>query len=158
MSCSATARLLAMEPNRLGRVLGAGTRIAADKLRERAAQAMANPPTTSSTEATAASPRIPSAPKAASYAEGAGRLARGAGRFGASMWRPFAHATGVLWLQVTGVFFSMFTLFFVVHASQLYRAAGWHNRRVIAYAAFALLFAWFAVTSFWRAQRRQKKG
>ena len=74
------------------------------------------------------------------------------------MWRPFAHASGVLWLQVTGVFFAMFTLFFVVHASQLYKVAGWHDRHVIAYGAFAVLFAWFAVTSFWRAHKRQKKG
>lgn len=147
-----------MRPNRWGRVLGVSTRLAADKLREKAAQAAAAPSGTSTPTAAAAPTRVQSPPKAASYAEGAGRLARGAGRFGASMWRPFAHATGVLWLEVTGVFFGMFTLFFVVHASQLYKIAGWHDRHVLAYGAFALLFAWFAVTSFWRAHRRQKKG
>lgn len=74
------------------------------------------------------------------------------------MWRPLAHVTGVLWLQITGVFFALFTLFFVVHASQVYKISGWNDRHVIAYAAFAVLFAWFAVSSFWRAHRRQKKG
>jgi hypothetical protein len=93
----------------------------------------------------------------AEYVAGSRRLARGAGRFGASIWRPFAHASGVLWLQITGVFFGLFTLFFVVHASQVYRVAGWQDRHEIVYCILAILFGWFAVSSFWRAHRKQKK-
>lgn len=148
-----------MQPNRFGRVVGVGARVAAEKLRQKAAEAAAAPPhTTSAPRAASPAASAPPRPRPDSYLPGPRRLARGAGRFGASMWRPFAHATGVLWLQITGVFFALFTLFFVVHATQVYSISGWHDRHVIVYAALAVLFAWFAVTSFWRARSRQKKG
>jgi hypothetical protein len=156
-----------MGANRFGRVLGVSARIAAEKLREKAAQTAApqprpaaspppvpRPATVPARSASSGAP--PPNASAAEYVAGSRRLARGAGRFGASIWRPFAHASGVLWLQITGVFFGMFTLFFVVHASQVYRSAGWHDRHVIAYCILAILFGWFAVSSFWRAARRQR--
>ena len=166
-----------MQPNRLGRVLGIGARVAADKLREGTARAAAaaqrpNPPqpapvaTQPAPAATqpAARPQpllpkrsAPSAPPAPSVAEGSRRLARGAGRFSASLWRPFAHATGILTLQITGMFFAIFTLVFTVHSWQLYRAAGWRDHHLPLYAVFAALFAWFTISSFWRASRRQKR-
>ncbi|HEX4038804.1 MAG TPA: hypothetical protein VHX37_12160 [Acidobacteriaceae bacterium] len=145
-----------MQPNRLGRVLGVGTRLAADKLRQKAEQAGAAPAAGQAARPAASAPGSPAA-SGAGYVEGSRRLARGAGRFGASMWRPFALASGVLWLQITGVFFALFTLFFVVHASQVYKVSGWRDRHMLAYGLFAVLFCWFAVTSFWRAHRRQKK-
>ncbi|MGB7134916.1 MAG: hypothetical protein WBD46_06490, partial [Acidobacteriaceae bacterium] len=121
-----------MQPNRLGRVLGVGTRIAADKLRQKADQAGSAPAAGAGPAARASSGKA-TISSVTGYAEGGRRLARGAGRFGASMWRPFAHATGVLWLQISGVFFGLFTLFFVVHASQVYKAAGWRDHHMIAY-------------------------
>src|SRR3984885_7252249 len=149
-----------MQPNRLGRVLGIGARIAADKLREGTARAAAaaqrpNPPqpapaatqpapaatqpapaaTQPAPAATTAPKRsAPSAPPAPSVAEGTRRLARGAGRFSASLWRPFAHATGILTLQITGMFFAIFTLVFAVHSWQLYKAAGWRDHHLPLYA------------------------
>lgn len=165
-----------MQPNRLGRVLGIGARVAADKLREGTARAAAaaqrpNPPqpapaaTQPVPAATRPAPAAPTAPKrlgpstppAPSVAEGSRRLARGAGRFSASLWRPFAHATGILTLQITGMFFAIFTLVFAVHSWQLYRAAGWRDHHLPLYALFAALFAWFTISSFWRANRRQKR-
>ena len=92
----------------------------------------------------------------ATYAQGGRRLARGAGRFGATLVRPFAHATGVLTLEITGVFFALFTLFFVEHAWQVYTKARWRDGHFAIYAALAALFAWFAVSSFWRAKRKQR--
>lgn len=160
-----------MQPNRFGRVLGLSARFAAEKLRDRAAQVA--PPV----QRTAAVSVCPPASRAAShtsshgpapanrsrvsssstnYAEGSRRLARGAGRFGASLWRPFAHATGVLTLQISGVFFAMFSIFFIEHAWQTYRVTGPHGGRLLVYSIFALLFAWFTISSFWKARRRQK--
>lgn len=95
-------------------------------------------------------------PARANYAEGGRRLARGAGRFGASLWRPFAHATGVLTLEISGVFFALFTLFFVSHAWQIYKLEGWRDRHFAVYVGLGALFAWFAVSSFWRARRKQR--
>jgi hypothetical protein len=94
----------------------------------------------------------------ADYGEGSRRLARGAERFGSALVRPFAHATGVLTLQISGVFFALFTVFFSVHAWQAFKVTGAHDRRVLVYAAFALLFAWFTATSFWRARTKQRRG
>ena len=151
-----------MQPNRLGRILGISARVAADKLRERTTQATAQAQRLASTSpapARTAPPTtsVPTLPASASLAEGSRRLARGAGRFGASMWRPFVHAAGVLTLQITGVLFALFTLFFIVHFWQIYKAAGWRDHHLPLYAAFAVLFAWFAVSSFWRASRKQKR-
>jgi hypothetical protein len=156
-----------MEPNRIGRILGVGARVAGEKLRERTAQARAAESNRPATPSSAAIPRpssppqpsartMPAAP-APSLAEGSRRFARGAGRFGAAMWRPFAHATSLLTLQITGVFFALFAFVFGAHSWQLYRSAGWHDHHLPMYAGFGLLFLWFAISSFWRVRRRQKQ-
>jgi hypothetical protein len=166
-----------MEPNRLGRILGIGVRVAADKLRERTAQASPpaqrpaapqpappapgpkSPSTRPSTGAkiSSAEPFRSSPPKITSPSDGPRRLARGAGRFTLTLFRPFAHATGILILQVTGLFFAFFAVGFSVYSFKLYKVAGWRDHHLPLYAAFAILFAWFAVSSFWRASRRQKQ-
>ena len=146
-----------MQPNRLGRALGIGTRVAAGKLRDGTVQAAAAVQRSSAAQDAASPASRPAARPSAGYAEGTRRLGRGAGRFGSALWRPFAHATGVLTLEITGVFFALFTAFFALHAWQAAKAAGLHDRHVLVYASLALLFAWFTVTSFWRARSRQKR-
>ena len=153
-----------MQPNRLGRILGIGTRVAADKLREGTARAAATVERPASVGSAAASPAAASAasprspvPSPASIAAGSQRFARGAGRFGASLWRPFAHASGILWLEITGLFFAFFAVGFALHSWQIYRIAGWRDHHLPLYLVFTVVFAWFAVTSFWRASRKQKR-
>lgn len=148
-----------MQPNRLGRLLGVGTRVAAGKLRGGTAGAVAAAQrSAASRSATASASSNPqTSARTANYGEGSRRLARGAGRFGSALVRPFAHATGVLTLQITGVFFALFTLFFTIHACQAVRTSGAHDRHVLVFAALALLFAWFTVSSFWRARTKQKR-
>ncbi|HZZ38851.1 MAG TPA: hypothetical protein VFE06_06955 [Acidobacteriaceae bacterium] len=150
-----------MQPNRIGRLLGIGTRVAAGKLRDGTAGAVAAAQRSAASPAaapsTSASSGAQPAARFADYAGSSRRAARGAGRFGSALVRPVAHATGVLTLQISGVFFAIFTLFFMVHAWQAFRVTGAHDRRVLVYAAFALLFAWFTITSFWRARVKQKR-
>jgi hypothetical protein len=98
------------------------------------------------------------AASSAALAEGSRRFARGAGRFISSLWKPFAHATGLLGLQITGLLFAFFALGFGAKCWQLYRDAGWRDHYLPMYVAFAALFIWFAVSSFWRASRKQKRG
>jgi hypothetical protein len=93
----------------------------------------------------------------APIASGSRRFARGAGRFSASLWHPFAHASGILWLQITGLFFAFFAVGFALHSWQLYRSAGWSDHHLPLYLIFGVLFFWFAVSSFWRANRKQKR-
>jgi hypothetical protein len=158
-----------MQPKKLGQVLGISARVAAKTIRERAAQAGATPNSgTARAQASAATGARPAAEmrstaqEAAAVAAQAGekaaasgkKLARGAGRFGATILQPFARAGGILALQITGVFFSLFALFFLSHAAQTVHAAGWHDRHGQMYAGLALVFTWFAVSSFWRARRK----
>jgi hypothetical protein len=153
-----------MQPKKLGQVLGISARVAAKTIRERAAQAQAAsaaspvkaPATPAAAQVRAASRDAGAAASqaAAAAADGGRRLARGAGRFGAAMVGPFARAGSILALQITGVFFAIFAVFFLSHAWQTVRAAGWHDRHGQVYAGLAVVFVWFTVSSFWRARKK----
>ncbi len=65
----------------------------------------------------------------------------------------------LLWLQVTGLFFLVFAAGFGAAAVRLYRA--WtlqhvNGPKLALVAVFSALFAWFGVTSFWRAARDRR--
>jgi hypothetical protein len=158
-----------MQPKKLGQVLGITARVAAKTIRERAAQAQAasaaHAAKASGATTTPAAAQVRAASRdagaaasqaAAAAADGGRRLARGAGRFGAAMVGPFARAGSILALQITGVFFAVFAIFFLSHAWQTVRAVGWHDRHGQVYAGLALVFVWFTVSSFWRARRKTK--
>ncbi len=85
-------------------------------------------------------------------------LARGAAHFGTGFFRPFAHATSLLWNQIAGIFFALFAVFFLEHTWMLYRAAHWRDRHLFLYGALALVFAWFAASTFWQVRRKQRRG
>jgi len=158
-----------MEPNRLGRVLGVSARIAAKKIGERTAQAGQSVPSAAAAQAAgraagrAAAAQIGATRKEAEQAargaaDSGRRLARGAGRFSSALVKPFAHAGGILALEVFGVFFAVFAFSFLAHAWQAAKVTGWHERHAEAYLGVGLLFLWFAVSSFWRAKRKQRQG
>ena len=153
-----------MEPNRLGRVLGISARIAAKKIGEASAQAAqkAEQPRAQrpATPATAQLGATQDQARAAAHAavDSGRRLARGAGRAGSALFRPFAHAGGILALQVFGVFFAVFAFSFLVHAWQASRITGWHEKHAATFLGVGLVFLWFAVSSFWRAKRKEKAG
>jgi hypothetical protein len=171
-----------MKPDRVGRLIGIGTRVAAGKLREGTVRAAAaaeragaeransgtsasgggvsagRPVTQTRTEGGSAGAVRAAMPSSDALAEGSRRFARGAGRFSATLWKPFAHATGQLTLQITGLLFAFFALGFAAKSWQLYQTAGWRDRHLGIFVAFAALFTWFAVSSFWRARRRRRQG
>jgi hypothetical protein len=135
-----------MEPDRVGRRLGVGMRVASGMLRDRAAQ-------------TAQTARQDAPVYAARGKRAAAGAKRGAKRFGESVWGPFAHAGSVLWLEITGVFFTIFSLFFIQNAWRLHAAwqSGPQHERFLMYAAIAVVFLYFSVSSFYRARRKQQK-
>lgn len=137
-------KLFPMEPNTLGRKFGIGIRVASRMILDRAAQASPPPAKTA--------PSIPVYP-----AHGKA-VARGARKFGESMWKPFAHASGVLWLQITGLFFALFTIVFASNIYKLrqYSSAGVGHSRFLTYAVVTLVFAYFTFSSFYRAGRKEK--
>ncbi len=74
--------------------------------------------------------------------------------------RTFARIGHLLWLQLTGLFFLLFALGFIGRMPRAYN--NYHSGRESAghlglLVALTLLFAWFGLTSFWRARRRQRQ-
>ena len=105
-----------MEPKKVGRTLGIGVRVASNMLRERVERAAAaHPPPAQAGNGrpAAAAPAIPIANRVAG-------VKRGAKAFGQAFLGPFTHAGSVLWLEITGLFFALFAVFF---AQSVYRAA-----------------------------------
>jgi len=90
-------------------------------------------------------------------------VARGGRRFGESVWGPFVRLSGVLWLEVTGVFFGIFALFAVGTVWKL--RAAWHStpanatdhNRLLGAAAMAIVFGYFCISGFIKAHRRERR-
>ena len=89
-------------------------------------------------------------------------LGRGSKRFGEAVWRPFVRLSGVVWLEVSGVFFGVFALLALGYVWKLrgaWRAsaanAGEH-RSLMGAAVMLALFGYFCVSSFVRARRRER--
>lgn len=173
-----------MDSLRLGRVLGTGARHAAKTLLT-AADAVAAPNPRAS--APPAAPARPSSPPAATHppparspgppeilpppraAAAAPRppqprtptargLAEGSRRFGRAIWAPAVRLSGVLWLELTGVFFGLFALVAAIAAWHLRGAlragAAPEHTQFFAALAMLLLFTYFSASSFRSASRR----
>jgi hypothetical protein len=83
-------------------------------------------------------------------------VSRGAGGF----FRPFRRVGGILWLEVTGVFFLLFALVF---ARGLWQAIVDYphtsdHRPLWITAGVIAVFLYLGVSSFWRAHRRSLRG
>jgi hypothetical protein len=79
-------------------------------------------------------------------------LAQGVGGF----LRPFRRVGGILWLEVTGVFFLLPVVVFTptVWRTRLSYAHGPDHRTFWVSAAVVVIFLYLGVSSFWRARRR----
>ena len=153
-----------MEPNRFGRTIGIGVRVASRMWKERA---QASGEHTASTRRTvsAASGGTAQAPRAAAsrptrkYAEPVRRVGQGTRRFGQAFFGPLAHTGATLWLEITGLFFALFALFFAQNLWKL-RAAyrgGPEHAHFLLYVILTLAFCYFCASSFMRARRLGKK-
>ena len=134
-----------MEANRVGRTVGVGTRLIARLVRSKA-------------QRNAARSAAHVNKQAPVYKDRGRRLGEGSRRFGLSIWKPFAHASRMLWLEITGLFFGLFTLFFGNNAWRLRAdwASGAAHHRFILYVIITIVFAYFTVTSFVRASRHNR--
>lgn len=148
-----------MEPKKVGRTLGIGVRVASNMLRERVEKASAahSAPVEAGIGRPAATPQTRAGIKFDSKVAGA---KRGAKAFGQAFLGPFTHAGSILWLEITGLFFALFALFFV---QAVYRVRnnwwrGPEHAHLLLYAALAVGFAWFSLSSFLRAYRKSKRG
>jgi hypothetical protein len=89
-------------------------------------------------------------------------LKEGSKRFGEAVWGPLAKASGMLWLELTGVFFGIFAVFAAGGAwkmrAALHETAANHDAhgRLLISAAMAAVFGYFCVSSFVKANRRSR--
>ncbi len=126
-----------MRPRAIGRVLGSGLRIAGRCL------AGSGQKFTAPSASTAQS--APAMPSAKSVARGV-----------AGLLRPFRRAGGILWLEVTGVFFFLPVAVFapVLWRTRSSYAHGPGHRTFLAAAVLVAVFLYLGVSSFWRARRK----
>lgn len=145
-----------MEPKKVGRTLGIGVRVAAKMVRERVSEASA------AQAAAAASPRAQAAPPpvAAAAAQRVATAKRGVQAFGKALWGPFSHAGSVLWLEITGLFFALFGLFFAQSVYRVHTAwkGGPEHAHLVLYTLLTAGFLWFSFSSFARAYRKSRQG
>jgi hypothetical protein len=79
------------------------------------------------------------------------------------MLSPVKKFSSVLWLEVTGTFFTLIAIFLAqgvwrLRASARAPLGSPESHKFFAYALVFLLFTWFAVSSFLRARRRSRRG
>ena len=153
-----------MDKVRFGRALGFGAREAGKAL-WRAAEAATAPDPRAGTASGAVAGTTPRqagvrvGENVAQVRSTSATVKREGKRFGQAMWKPVARASGVLWLEVTGVFFGLFAM---TAGIELYRhhgdfaASGAPRQHVWFAAGMLALFGWFTVSSFVRARRRSR--
>jgi hypothetical protein len=139
-----------MKPQAIGRALGIGLRVAGRIAGQRVAGAQAAPGQHASAAAT------PSAAQSRSAGQAAGKATRGVAHGVGGFLRPFRRVGGILWLEVTGVFFLLFPLVF---ATALYRTRPLHlhgpfDKAFVVSAVMMLVFLYLGVTSFLSARRK----
>ena len=176
-----------MDRVRFGRALGAGAREAARALMKAADAAAAPNPNAAAHTSSAVRPvpasipgpvPRPVPPEVQSPARQGGAGARaaqqvvrarrsaatttagvreGSSRFGRAVWRPFVKLSGVLWLEMTGVFFGLFAVTAAVGVwksrGELH-GEGTAEHRIWFAAGMLVLFGYFSISSFLRARRR----
>lgn len=172
-----------MDSVRFGRALGVGARAAAKTLVTAVDAATAPNPSAGKTKpATGSSqksapPQGPSrteqqtqapsvrvgqqAARTATQARQTGQgLVRGSKRFGEAVWRPFVKLSGVLGLELAGVFFGLFAFFGAGWAwklrDNLHETAANHDAhiRFLVCVVMMVVFGYFLVSSFVKANRR----
>jgi len=175
-----------MDAVRFGRALGIGARQAVKTVVSAVDATTAEKPSSKSAKPIVAQATTPPAPKPAGAvipparpavnkaarvaAQGVTKGAtqargvrRGLSRFREAAWEPFARLSGVLWLEVTGVFFAIFALFAAGSVWRLH--SEWHagvahpgaHRDLAGAVIMFALFGYFCVSSFVRARRRERR-
>lgn len=154
-SCAPTVAatiIIGMKPETIGRVFGIGLRVAgriAGQHLSASAQTSVNTPV-------AGAPAGRAAANAAGRGRAAGKATHGLARGVGGFLRPFSRIGGILWLEVTGVFFFLPVAVFGptlwrVRASYLHGPE--HNTFLVT-AGVIVVFLYLGVSSFWRARRK----
>jgi hypothetical protein len=153
-----------MKPQKIGRTLGIGVRVAGKVLSSSFEGSSANAGDNAGTgnEAARVSQDATTqmqvattqvrAVAAKTRSELVGKAGRGVGGF----LRPFARIGGILWLEVTGAIFLLVALFIGENLWQVRDsyASGPNHQKFLLIAALLVLFLYLSISAFWRARRR----
>jgi hypothetical protein len=137
-----------MKPEKIGRIAGIGLRLAGRMAGEKlAGQAQA---------ATPSQAARPGPPLTKDAGRAAGQMTRGVARGVGGFLRPFGRVGGIIWLEVTGVFFLLFVVVFapMVWRSRPASLSGPYDRTFITSAAVVVVFLYLSITSFLRARKK----
>ncbi len=110
-------------------------------------------------------PPSPKRPPLTSTARG---VAEGSRRFSRAVWAPAVRLSGVLWLELTGVFFGLFALVAGIAVWRLHTAlyamsssahvpASDDRTRLFFAAGMVVVFGYFSFSSFLKANRRSRR-
>ncbi len=170
-----------MDSVRFGRALGFGARAAAKTLvtavdaatspnpsaegqaKQTAGAGAASPPSAGKTEASGVRLVQEAVRTTTQVRQTARGLKEGSRRFGEAAWGPVVKLSGVLWLELTGVFFGIFAVFAGNAAwktrAALHETAVNHDAhvRLLWSLAMAAVFGYFCVSSFVSANRKSKR-
>jgi len=143
-----------MRPEKIGRAFGIGLRVAGRMAGQRLAGTAQ--PAQAQQVATAAPVRAESQTPRPATARANRDVSRGVAKGVGGFLRPFRRVGGILWLEVTGVFFLLPVVVFAptVWRTRMSWAHGPDHRTFVASALVAVVFLYLGVTSFWRARRR----
>ncbi|HZP05056.1 MAG TPA: hypothetical protein VFB43_09160 [Terracidiphilus sp.] len=142
-----------MRPQTIGRTLGIGLRVAGRLAGQRLAAGAQS--------AAVQGVRVPNASAAGNSVRAAvqtsQRASQGVARGVGGFLRPFRRVGGILWLEVTGVFFLLPAVVFAptVWRTRFSYAHGPDHRTFWVSAIVVLVFLYLGVSSFWRARRRE---
>lgn len=141
-----------MKPQTIGRVLGIGLRLAG----RIAGQQLAASAETAANAPARPQAATPTAEQSRTTGKAAGQVTRGVARGVGGFLRPFGRVGGILWLEVTGVFFFLPVVVFIPNLWRM-RASWLHgpeHSTFLVTAGIVVLFFYLSVSSFWRARRK----
>jgi hypothetical protein len=139
-----------MKPQSIGRVVGTSLRIAGRIAGQRLAAG------NRAAQVQGADTMGANAGQTRAAGQVAGKATRGVARGIGGFLRPFGRVGGILWLEVTGVFFFLPVVVFAptVWRSRLSWAHGPDHRTFLIATGIVALFLYLSVTSFLRARRK----
>ena len=142
-----------MRPENIGRALGIGLRVAGRIVGQRMAGGAQNAPARSAatTQAVAGA-----GVRGRADGQAAGRATAGVARGVGGFLRPFRRIGGILWLEVTGVFFLLPVAVFApkLWSTRASWAHGSDHRTFLLTTGVMAVFLYLGVSSFWRARKR----
>jgi hypothetical protein len=147
-----------MKPQTIGRVFGIGVRLAGRAVAKglEGPRQPANGFNGSAADIPGASTAKASSAK--SIGQATGRASRGVVKGVGGFLRPFGRVGGIVWLEVTGVFFFLPVIVFapMIWRTRMSWAQGPDHRTFAASIFVVVIFLYLGISSFWRARRRSK--